>query len=31
VRVVASTNSGLWLSVVSTALSAATVIITVVK
>jgi polysaccharide export outer membrane protein len=31
VRVVASTNSGLWLSVISTALSAATVIITVVK
>lgn len=31
VRAVASTNSGLWLSVVSTALSAATVIITVVK
>ena len=31
VRAVASTNAGLWLSVVSTALSAATVIITVVK
>ena len=31
VRAVSSTNSGLWLSVVSTALSAATVIVTVVK
>ena len=31
VRAVSSTNAGLWLSVVSTALSAATVIITVVK
>ncbi|MBQ1859204.1 MAG: polysaccharide export protein [Paludibacteraceae bacterium] len=31
VRAVSSTNSGLWLSIVSTALSAATVIVTVVK
>ena len=31
VRAIGSTNSGLWLSVVSTALSAATVIVTVVK
>ena len=31
VRAISSTNSGLWLSVVSTALSAATVIVTVVK
>ncbi len=31
VRAVSSTNAGLWLSVVSTALSAATVIVTVVK
>lgn len=31
VRAISSTNAGLWLSVVSTALSAATVIVTVVK
>ena len=31
VRAVSSTNAGLWLSVVSTALSAATIIVTVVK
>ncbi len=31
VRAIGSTNSGLWLSVVSTALSAATIIVTVVK
>ena len=31
VRAIGSTNSGLWLSIVSTALSAATVIVTVVK
>ena len=31
VRAISSTNSGLWLSVVSTALSAATIIVTVVK
>ena len=31
VRAVSSTNTGLWLSVISTALSAATVIVTVVK
>lgn len=31
VRAISSTNSGLWLSVVSTALSAVTVIVTVVK
>jgi polysaccharide export outer membrane protein len=31
VRAINSTNAGLWLSVVSTALSAATVIVTVVK
>ena len=31
VRAISSTNSGLWLSIVSTALSAATVIVTVVK
>jgi polysaccharide export outer membrane protein len=31
VRAISSTNAGLWLSVVSTALSAATIIVTVVK
>lgn len=31
VRAISSTNAGLWLSIVSTALSAATVIVTVVK
>ena len=31
VRAISSTNTGLWLSIVSTALSAATVIVTVVK
>jgi len=31
VRAIASTNTGLWLSVVSTALSAATIIVTVLK
>lgn len=31
VRAVSSTNAGLWLSVVSTALSAATIVVTVVK
>ena len=30
VRAVSSTNAGLWLSVVSTALSAATIVVTVV-